>query len=190
MQATECFATVPTRRFPSTDKSCAPELSSSNRESCEFDGQFLICAQRTLGHLLEGNSRSLNTRFHKSPSRSLNNQYANMATVNTPKRCRSRVSRGTPARAEPHRPRPQSSKVCETSPFERNAPWRHASGNLPYPTGIAASCFNTSQILGYSPVRPNPSLNRSANGRPPRPGRRYAVHFRRPGRGGLPLSPG
>ena len=30
---------------------------------------------------------------------------------------------------------------------------------------------------------PNPSLKRSANGRPPGPGRRYAVHFRQPGPG-------
>ena len=39
------------------------------------------------------------------------------------------------------------------------------------------------------PVRPNPSLKRSANGRPPAPGRWYAVHFHRPGAGVLPLSP-
>ena len=39
------------------------------------------------------------------------------------------------------------------------------------------------------PVRPNPSFKRSANGRPPAPGRRYAVHFRHPGAGVLPLSP-
>ena len=38
-------------------------------------------------------------------------------------------------------------------------------------------------------VRPNPSLKRSANGRPPGPGRWYAVHFHRPGPGVLPLSP-
>jgi hypothetical protein len=38
-------------------------------------------------------------------------------------------------------------------------------------------------------VRPNPSLKGSANGRPPGPGRRYAVHFRQPGPGVLPLAP-
>ena len=38
-------------------------------------------------------------------------------------------------------------------------------------------------------VRPNPSLKRSANGRPPDPGRWYAVHFHRPGPGVLPLAP-
>ena len=36
---------------------------------------------------------------------------------------------------------------------------------------------------------PNPSLKRSANGRPPGPVWRYAVHFRQPGPGVLPLSP-
>ena len=38
-------------------------------------------------------------------------------------------------------------------------------------------------------VRHNPSLKRSANGMPPAPGRRYAVHFRHPGAGVLPSSP-
>ncbi len=38
-------------------------------------------------------------------------------------------------------------------------------------------------------VMPNPSLKRSANGRPPAPGRWYAVHFHRPGAGVLPSSP-
>ena len=36
---------------------------------------------------------------------------------------------------------------------------------------------------------PNPSLKRSANGRPPGPGRWYSVHFHRPGPGVLPSSP-
>ena len=36
---------------------------------------------------------------------------------------------------------------------------------------------------------PNPSLKRSANGRPPGPGRWYAVHFHQPGPGVLPSSP-
>jgi hypothetical protein len=39
------------------------------------------------------------------------------------------------------------------------------------------------------PVRSNPSLKRSANGRPPGPGCRYAVHFLHPGPGVLPSSP-
>ena len=39
------------------------------------------------------------------------------------------------------------------------------------------------------PAWPNHSLKRSANGRPPGPVWRYAVHFRQPGPGALPLSP-
>ena len=38
-------------------------------------------------------------------------------------------------------------------------------------------------------VGPNPSLKRSANGKPPGPVWRYAVHFRQPGPGVLPSSP-
>jgi hypothetical protein len=38
-------------------------------------------------------------------------------------------------------------------------------------------------------VLPNPSFKRSTNGRPPAPGRWYAVHFHRPGAGVLPLAP-
>ena len=40
-----------------------------------------------------------------------------------------------------------------------------------------------------SQLTPNPSLKRSANGRPPGPGPRYGVHFLSPGPGVLPLSP-
>jgi hypothetical protein len=42
---------------------------------------------------------------------------------------------------------------------------------------------------GFWQVRPNPSLKRSANGRPPGPVWRYAVHFRQPGPGVLPCRP-
>lgn len=41
----------------------------------------------------------------------------------------------------------------------------------------------------HFPVRPDPSLKRSANGRSPGPGRWYAVQFRQPGPGVLPPSP-
>jgi hypothetical protein len=38
-------------------------------------------------------------------------------------------------------------------------------------------------------VLPDPSLKRSANGRPSEPGRRRTVHFRQLGPGVLPSSP-
>ena len=50
----------------------------------------------------------------------------------------------------------------------------------------ASTCARQCQ---RGPARPNLSFKRSANGRPPAPGRRYAVHFRHPGAGVLPLSP-
>ena len=42
---------------------------------------------------------------------------------------------------------------------------------------------------GASPVRPNPSLKRSANGMPPGPPTGYGVHFPVAGPGVLPSSP-
>jgi len=44
-------------------------------------------------------------------------------------------------------------------------------------------------LVTYFPTAPNPSVKRSANGRPPSPGRWYAVHFHRPGLGVLPSAP-
>jgi hypothetical protein len=38
-------------------------------------------------------------------------------------------------------------------------------------------------------LRPNPSLKRSANGMPPRPGLWHIVHFHSPGLGVTPPSP-
>ncbi len=52
------------------------------------------------------------------------------------------------------------------------------------------SCTSTNvKNLAVCQSRPNHSLKRSANGRPPGPVWRYAVHFRQPGPGVLPLSP-
>jgi hypothetical protein len=55
------------------------------------------------------------------------------------------------------------------------------------PSHAAAARVSTT---GRTPVRPNPSLKRSTNGRPPGPVWRYAVLFRQPGPGGLPLASG
>jgi hypothetical protein len=57
-----------------------------------------------------------------------------------------------------------------------------------HPT-LLYSPFSSSVSSGHT-VLPNSALNRSANGRPPGPSRRYAVHCRRPGPGVLPSSPG
>ena len=58
------------------------------------------------------------------------------------------------------------------------APCLHMPRNSPH-----------SQLRAPAPAWPNPSLKRSANGRPPSPGRWYSVHFHRPGLGVLPSSP-
>jgi hypothetical protein len=56
-------------------------------------------------------------------------------------------------------------------------------------TGRSVAAASSGQAIRIPPARPNPSLKRSANGRPPGPGRWYAVHFHRPGPGVLPSSP-
>jgi hypothetical protein len=50
--------------------------------------------------------------------------------------------------------------------------------------------FNNQAVCHLRTAVPNRSFNRSTNGRPPGPCRRYAVHCLRPGPGTLPLSPG
>jgi hypothetical protein len=47
----------------------------------------------------------------------------------------------------------------------------------------------SSNAVLRSALTPNPSLKRSANGRPPSPAWWYAVHFHQSGLGGLPSSP-
>ena len=51
------------------------------------------------------------------------------------------------------------------------------------------ACCNRTEGSPLRAVLPNPSLEARPNGRPPGPGRRYAVHFRQPGSGVLPLVP-
>ena len=59
---------------------------------------------------------------------------------------------------------------------------------------IKSKVFTKQPIVGsastpgalWQHVRANPSVNRTRYGRPPWPGRRYAVHFRQPGQAVLP----
>ena len=66
-----------------------------------------------------------------------------------------------------------------------------SSGASPPRLGKAVMAFLRSLMCAFVtvPLRPNPSLKRSANGRPPGPGRRYVVHCRLPGPAVLPSSP-
>ena len=54
---------------------------------------------------------------------------------------------------------------------------------------IISHCDEAVVLSTCVAVRPNPSLKRSTNGRPPGPGLRYGVHFLSPGPGVLPLAP-
>ena len=63
-------------------------------------------------------------------------------------------------------------------------------GNLPAQSMFRRFNAGCSPGVATATSRPNPSLNRSSNGRPPSPVWRYAVHFRQPGLGVLPLPPG
>ena len=66
---------------------------------------------------------------------------------------------------------------------------QEASAVLPRPRSVPHHSICTVRLRASARALPNPSLKRSANGRPPAPGRGYAVHFHRPGAGVLPLSP-
>ena len=66
---------------------------------------------------------------------------------------------------------------------------RSASGSATAPSRARFKPLSSSRSDSCRRVRPNPSLKRSANGRPPGPVWRYAVHFRQPGPGVLPSSP-
>jgi hypothetical protein len=54
---------------------------------------------------------------------------------------------------------------------------------------LTPQCAGCRRQSSAGRARANPSLKRSANGMPPGPGWRYAVHFRHPGPGVLPLAP-
>ena len=66
---------------------------------------------------------------------------------------------------------------------------RRGAGSLGSTQPRAAKPWYAFFLRLAKPALPNPSLKRSANGRPPGPGLRYSVHFRQPGPGVLPLSP-
>jgi hypothetical protein len=65
--------------------------------------------------------------------------------------------------------------------LKRRAAWAYLASPLKFRLGTVGIWPST---------RPNKSFNRTANGRPPGPVWRYAVHFRQPGPGVLPSSAG
>jgi hypothetical protein len=68
---------------------------------------------------------------------------------------------------------------------------RYAGSKLELEAARGVQCFTikSSELpVKSGALMPNPSLKRSANGRPPGPVWRYEVHSRQPGPGALPLS--
>jgi hypothetical protein len=65
---------------------------------------------------------------------------------------------------------------------------RGAGGALGAPMKVAGP-WQANRQRSPGAALPNPSLKRSANGRPPWPGLRYTVHSLSPGQGVLPSSP-
>ena len=76
------------------------------------------------------------------------------------------------------------------SPFEhcRFATTRARLRSLRSPESCETQLMTNVSLSRHRPG-PNPTLKRSTNGRPPGPVWRYAVHFRQPGPGVLPLPP-
>ena len=66
---------------------------------------------------------------------------------------------------------------------------RGAGGDCCAPTGGATRPWQLHRQRSSGAALPNPSFKRSANGRPPGPAGRYAVHFLPAGPGVLPSSP-
>jgi hypothetical protein len=90
------------------------------------------------------------------------------------------------ARFKPHQDEPP---VAASRTEQLRSPSRLSCIPPPNPRSACTVQART-QPLAFQQARHNPSVNRSANGRPPAPGRWYAVHFHRPGAGVLPSSPG
>ena len=93
----------------------------------------------------------------------------------------SKVREFCPGRSWSSRPAEWSQRNCLSLRFALECRVRQASWSTPPAIG------NFSPRL--SEVQPNHSLKRSATGRPPGPGCRYAAHYLQPGPGNLPLAP-
>ena len=122
-------------------------------------------------------------------SRGLNSQFINGAS----RRLKSQRLEGASRRLN------GQSMAVATAVFQLSG-WLPAEPErvVPALTGRLKSCCSRAVSSGKlaprlppraPPALPNPSFKRSANGRPPGPVWRYAVHFRQPGPGVLPSSP-
>ena len=137
-----------------------------NRASRGLNSQFVV-----------GASRRLNSQGLAGASRRLNSQSVAAAPRAAPDNFSSPAHGLLQAQLQ----RASNSFASLSTPTIRSRPC----------SASVRALFKGHQRQPHSvpPARPNPSFKRSANGRPPSPGRRYAVHFRQPGLGVLPSSP-
>ena len=90
----------------------------------------------------------------------------------------------------PRRARGSASAQVPTPLVSWQQPWRtEQKSRLVAGLNQRRLVSHCTKSVGFQQLLPNPSLKRSANGRPPGPGRWYSVHFHRPGPGVLPSSP-
>ena len=82
---------------------------------------------------------------------------------------------------------PRSSRHRSTPPKDR-CPLPAVAVGSPARRVTSLKAEVSKTVLTYA-TAPNPSVKARPNGKPPGPGRRYAVHFRRPGPGVLPSVP-
>ena len=89
--------------------------------------------------------------------------------------------------------KPAASAAQKASPYHRAGGERvtFKASHVPAHLGSRGekTVANPTSVASSYVVLPNPSLEARPNGRPPGPGRWYAVHFHRPGPGVLPLVP-
>ena len=84
---------------------------------------------------------------------------------------------------------------CKTK-SAMQSPWQAAAGAEYHDCSCRGAerpaewfAYKNTRVIAVATVLPNPSLKRSANGRPPGPRSRYGVHFLLRGPGVLPSSP-
>jgi hypothetical protein len=80
--------------------------------------------------------------------------------------------------------------ALQSKKISRHSPSFVTSISTHFINQIQSVHFVTKSGVAAESPPPNPSLNLSSNGMSPGPVWRYAVHFRQPGPGAMPLLPG
>ena len=129
-----------------------------------------------------GGNRTLQRPSGKRPAlaRERRSQSARLGVVTTCNEAAAEEFNGLPMQG--------ASRHAKSSARATDAGYRDCSCRGAQRQAESHACKSTLASLPRE-LMPNPSLKRSANGRPPGPGWWYGVHFHQPGPGVLPLSP-